>query len=1139
MQIVSFAPHTLRCARPRLLSNLLALVVLALCVGSLPAQSTFGSFVGTIKDPQGAVLPGAAVQLVNTETGSTRATTTGKEGQYEFQNVEPGHYSIQVGMNGFERTQVANLTLLSREAQRVDTSLVMGKATETVEVQTAAAVVNTDSSNLSEVRTGIELNTLPLAISSRAAGSTSPYSTLTSQAGVQTDASGNISVAGAKPSLLSVTVDGISTMNVRSSVPATELFPSFNTIQEIRISQNANAAEFGGISDITTVSRGGTNLGHGGLFDNYETAGFNSKDPFATKKPKLVMNDFGIFYGGPVMIPKLYNGHDKTFYFLSYEGLRLPQQSSVIQTVPTQDMRNGNLQAWSSKQINNTNGVPFAGNIIPSSSISQVSRNLLDRYYPLPNYTGTGGNYQQNFPTPVSSDQGDVRLDRNFTSKQSGFVRYSYKQRAVRTAPTASASNGGSALVGGFNRPEKDTSLSAAYNYIVTPTLFNELRGGLSKFITETTFSDNSSLFGSIGITGIPDLISPGVSASPNVRITGLTAVGGTGSSKGSSNTYQIMDNVTWTRGKHTVKIGFDYRRMYAYSSNVFGSSRLGRYTFNGTSAVGKTVGNPFAEFLLGVPDSVTLSDVLAPDMNGRGNAYAFYMQDDWKVNDSLTVNFGLRYEYHPMLRDKYSNSAQFLPDYRTNLNGSVVRGAIIVPDTYALAHNVLPAFTSAVTPLPILTAAQAGFTSALVAVSRDDFAPRIGFAWRPLHNDKTVIRGGFGRFIAGALGGNVVGGWAVTGSSLSSTTNSYSSSGKPNISFPAPFGATGAPAVGSLDFDYGVTPHYKDPTVQQWNLTFEQDLGFRTGFRASYAGSHGQDLGMMTDHNQLPFGTGTPPTSQRDFPQLNSIYTVDNLGESNYNAATFEANHRLTNGLQFQSSYTFARNLSDEGGISPTSYAGETGGSPSDRFHPGLDYGNLIYTRRHRLIGSFLYELPFGRNRMLLGSANLLVDKIVSGWQLTGYYLLQSGPFLTPITSTSDPTGTGEVAKGFLSNQRPDFVAGVSPYYSNRGARLLLNPAGFANPASNIGRQGTASVGSIVGRGTNTFSMALMKGVSLSEKTRFDFGAQVQNVLNHHNYDVPASLDVASSTFGVISSVQTKDNAGPRAISLTGRLSF
>jgi hypothetical protein len=271
----------------------------------------------------------------------------------------------------------------------------------------------------------------------------------------------------------------------------------------------------------------------------------------------------------------------------------------------------------------------------------------------------------------------------------------------------------------------------------------------------------------------------------------------------------------------------------------------------------------------------------------------------------------------------------------------------------------------------------------------------------------------------------------------------------------------------------------------------------------------------------------------------LNSIYTVLNLASSNYNAMTLEANHRMNRGLQFQGSYTFARNLSEEGGMNPTTNASEIGGTPSDVYHIGKDYGNVIYTRRNRFMASFLYDLPFGRNKMFLGSSSYFVNALVNDWQLAGYYLQQSGPFLTPITSAVDPTGTGMISKGVQSYARPDTVAGVSPYTTGLGARNFLNSAAFVNPGANIGRQGTAGVGSVVGPGTNTFSTSLMKSVTFTEQCKLQVGAQVQNLFNHHNYDVPASLDIATSNFGQITSVQTKDNAGPRAVALTARLSF
>ena len=403
----------------RLLAILTVLTVF-LSVSQAFAQSTFGTILGTVKDPDSQVVVGASVTLTDKGTGATRQSVTDGTGTFSFVNLNPGSYELVVDTPGFEKVQYSQLNLQARETRRVDSALKIATQSQTISVvETAGAVITTDVANITATKTGRELLDLPVAISSRASGSTSAISTLTTQPGVQTDGT-NISIAGAKPSLLSVSIDGISSMSVRSSAPIAELFPSFNSIAEIKASQTLNNAEYAGVSDITTVSKSGTNAYHGGLFHNHQNAALNAGIPFAASKPALVMNNFGAYLGGPVRIPGLYNGKDKTFFFTSYEGLRLPRETTALENVPSVAWRNGDLSSFSG-QIYDAAGNPFSGNIIPAGQISPVAQKAMQYLYPMPN-TGAPGananNFVVNYSTPIRSEQGDIRIDQRLTDNQ-------------------------------------------------------------------------------------------------------------------------------------------------------------------------------------------------------------------------------------------------------------------------------------------------------------------------------------------------------------------------------------------------------------------------------------------------------------------------------------------------------------------------------------------------------------------------------------------------------------------------------------------------------------------------------------------------------------------------------------------------
>ncbi len=302
---------------------ILAVGWLTFCVASY-GQSTFGTVLGTVKDPSGSAVPKATVDLTNVGTNATRTTTTSDAGNYQFVNVEIGTYQLKVSATGFQTVEFTNFDIAARDTKRFDADMKLATQATVVTVE-STSILQTETSSVAETKGSLQLTDLPVAIGSRSTGSTSAFSTLTAQPGVQIDNNNNISVAGATTSQLSFSIDGISSVGPGFSAgPLTEMFPSFNAIEEIRISENLNPAEYGGVADVTTVSKSGTNTLHGGGFENLQNNDFNAADTFSHTAPLIRMNDFGAYLGGPVVLPR-YNGRDKTFFFGSFERLSLPK----------------------------------------------------------------------------------------------------------------------------------------------------------------------------------------------------------------------------------------------------------------------------------------------------------------------------------------------------------------------------------------------------------------------------------------------------------------------------------------------------------------------------------------------------------------------------------------------------------------------------------------------------------------------------------------------------------------------------------------------------------------------------------------------------------------------------------------------
>ncbi len=1097
-----------------------AVVVFLALAASLQAQSIYGEIRGTVTDPSGAVIGGAAVTATNTGTGEPRKTTTDAVGNYSLVNLEAGTYEVAVEHSGFRKVLTQNITLRAREVVRADARLELAAAVAEVMVMSSHQVITTDQATIVDSKSPEQL-----AMNFRAGGTNSIFMAIALAPGVQTDSGGgSMSLAGSMPFMATSSVDGISSTNVRSNGILSEMFPSGDSIDELRVSSISNNAEYAQVGDVTTTSRAGTNNYHGSAFWYHQNGALDARDFFSTRRvPFRVVNDFGAHAGGPVI-------RNKTFFFGAFEGLRFREQSQINIVVPPDNYRTGNLSSVTApiRDPLDSNR-PFDRNVIPTIRISQVSARILERLYPRQNQaTGDAinvDNYRLQRPAGRRNDQFDLRGDHVFNERHNVFGRFSYKD-LDRTSPVALTTLGEDRL------PQEVRNLVGAYNYVIRANLVNEFRFGYANWPRVVDFGpdgkpfDGPALVRELGITNLPP-DPPNVASVPDIGITGFQGTAKSRAFTQLSRTYQFTDNITWTRGRHTLKLGADLRKL-RYRDNVsfFSGDDLGEYRFNGMFT-----GNPFADFLLGWPNRTRFADT-GPDVDPLAYHQGYFAQDDFKVTSKLTLNYGVRYEYHPPFWD---STLQL-----TNFDRDFPGGRVVVPNQASLAL-VVPGFRASIGSTPIVAAKDAGLPETLRVSDKNNFMPRFGFAYRPFGN-RTVIRGGYSIYtvtILGAVNYSLVG---IHTSDVRTFTNRILPGGVPELQFPGPFlgGLGGTSAAGSADFRRGNQPNAPDPYVQQWNFTIERDMGWNTGLRITYTGSHTIGLFNSPDLNQVkPNTVGySVAKATRPFPNWAIVYSRDTGASAKYNALMTEVQKRFSSGLFFQSSWVWSKNLSDSTGSNSTGFSGENGSVPTDRFNLGLDSGNVSPTRRHRWLTTFMYALPFGIKGGSLSMGEKIANHVINGWQLSGIMLFQTGPFLTPITGgATDPSGTNLDAR---ANDRPDYT-GTALGNRPEGQRTILayfDRTAFERPASNIGRFGLVGPGRLVGPGTANFSARLQKRIFVREGMFLQLEGSFVNLFNHTNFGIP-QLNLSRADFGRISSTQGAEGGGARNIQLGMRFTF
>lgn len=1146
-------------------------------------QGGTGSITGSVTDSSGAVVPGATVTATNQANGFKREVTVTSAGEYSLGGMQPGVYTLTATSPQFKTFTVKDLRLEVDQVARIEARLEVGAVTEVVEVTSQTALLQTEQSSVGAVvdqqkivdfplngRNFVQLGLLLPGVNEGDGGTAN---------GSGNVPGGGISISGLRPEQNSFLLDG--TINTDQFQNILVVRPSVDAIQEFKIQTSSYSAEFGkgAGGQINVVTRSGTNTFHGTLFEfNRNNAVqarnlFDRNPAFRTsdgrfKAPPFNQNQFGLTLGGPVVVPKVYNGKDKTFFFVNYEGYRLRRGNTTLTAVPTPDMKRGDFSSFLGANIGTSAGqpvrrntiydpytstlagntylrVPFPNNIIPVSRMDPAALRALalPGLIPDPNIPGTraaNGNPVQNFfdGRTVRNDYDlfSVRADHQFSVKDTLMARYSLTDQngfVPNTFP-------------GYGSLDSQRTMAGtlAYTRIFGPTAVNELRFGYLRY-AEYLASENTVLGRDVvkllGISGLDFASTPGLVGAPNITIGGFGNMGdGDGPFRPRNNTFQLIDQFSFHRGRHSIKFGGEIRRTrmaITRANTLRGSFDFGNPNWTGLQGFANT-GNTFASFLLGL-ERQKGRRVSGFFQDMRSTEYAGFIQDDWKVNSKLTINMGVRYMlYTPPVETRDRISTTVYPLGRpTNYN----EGALffLTPGNQKYAPN----WGRAGIELP----------RSLYPADKKNFGPRFGFAYNPIN--KTVIRGGYGIFYDTVPG-------FITQDTLENLPNLkedqqslslYQDGPPPNegfIGFRIANPGPGQFFPGPND----VSPNFKNAYVQQWNFGIERELPGNILLEVAYVGNKGTRLNRRENSNSAepngPFATVqlanipaqpiNPVTGKRFYPddpianaavrprlrrlvpyaintwENNAFYLVDNIFQttssafSNYNAAQFRLEKRASKGLTWIASYSFSKAISDATGFTGGG-SFDTGSRIQDTFNKKADKGLASIDHRQRLSIASIYELPFGPGKSFLSGGSKVVGKVVGGWVLNGIYTYQTGLPMT-VKFNGDVFGSG------TDNARPDMVCNPNLDGGSRTVDRFFDTSCFRIQSPiRYGNSGRAVVSGPV---VNNFDVGVLKNTSFGERFNTQFRVEFFNLLNHAQW-LPPNRFVDQAAFGVISSAK------------------
>jgi hypothetical protein len=1088
-------------------SSKLVRVIAALVVAAgLPlaalGQTGTSAISGFVKDGTGAALPGASVKVINVETGVAIDLVTNGEGVYRASALVPGQYRVETTLDGFEPSVRGPITLQISQTIAVDFTLGVGRQQESVTVTGVAPLVESQSSTVAQIVTRSMLAALPLP--NRAASSLAQLAPGVVMVDTGAGTAENypvFSVAGGRSRNQVFILDGGNATNAVGLTRPQQLTSlPVDAMQEFRVITNNYSAEFGHSTGgvVTMSTRSGTNAFHGTAFESYRNDALDAPNFFAATKPPIKLNQFGGTFGGPAVA-------DRTFFFGTWERTRQLVSNAVISTVPTLLNRQGDFS-----DLRTSSGAlipiydplthqPFPGNVIPSDRLDPVAMRALS-YYPLPNRAGTStnaNNYVGNADATLNRDIVATKLDHVLSQADRLTARY-----YINNSNTNNTGSYGNPVADplGDKTDVRVQSLLGAYTHAFSSSVANELRVTyLRRKFIDQRYGAGENYADAIGLAGVtanafPAFTIPGYASLSNPNLARYqTPITDT----------QVLEAVTWFKGRHALKFGGEAR--FGGNSEVRDRGSSGSLTFSPlftSNASAPNTGNGLATFLLGEVNSGSVQ--ISDQITTRAQYYAFYTQDDWRLTERLTLNYGVRYDLELPRREVNNKMNSFDPTKINPVSG-----------------------TPGVVTFAGIDAPERAFKTDV-----NNVGPRVGFAYRLGGSDRTVLRGGAGIFYGQTVDatiGDVASLGFSTQASFVVAQAATQSAFRLRDGFPAyareplsdGFGAVpvgGKPYLAVSFFD----PNQKAPTSYQSNIGIQHELGSGLLLEAGYIGNEGRHItGPDFTLDQVPADRLSSGNTQlvRPFPQFSNVTLINpSIGRSSYRALFFRAQKRFSDSFSVLGHYTWSRYMDDIGASAAADDYGSGAGSYQDAYNRQADWARSGDDVPHRLVVTVLYEVPgFSRNA--------IVNAALSHWRIGILQTAQSGPVFT-VTSTTNLTNAFPAGA-----VRPNLVGDPELPSDQQTLTHWFNTAAFVNPPALTFGNSPRSV--LRGPSLITTDLTLEKAIALSDRHSLDVRIEAYNLLNRTNFNPPGSV-LGAADFGVISSARPA-----RTIQLGARVGF